>query len=260
MRETAADIPPGEALLRRLGRCNAIPEERALVERDVAEVRSLAPHQPCIRQGQTPRHVFLVAAGWMMRWQVPDGSRQVTGFLLPGDFCNDAAAVEHGFDAGYRRSGARARRRDPSEAIASWEAKPALGRALAWGRVVEQALLRSWIVGVGRRDAYGRLSYLLCQLHARLDLVGAAHDQGFVLPATQEHLADALGLTPVHVNRVLKRLREDGLVDIRRSRVHLLEDLAALRERAGFSDRDILLGAARTRRKARSWPTPAAWA
>lgn len=260
-RATSADASPAAALLRRLGCCNPIPkEERALVEQAVTEVRPFAPHQPCIRQGQTPRHVFLVVDGWMMRWQIlPDGSRQVTGFLLPGDFCNDAAAVEHGFDAGVSALGPARVAAIPVEAIERWEAEPALRRALAWGRVVEQALLRSWIVGVGRRDAYGRLAYLLCQLQARLELVGAAHDHGFTLPATQEHLADALGLTPVHVNRVLKRLREDGLVDIRRTRVHL-PDLTALRERAGFTERDILLGASPVTREKSPWPAVAAWA
>ena len=100
--------PAALALLRRLERCNAVPEEdRALIRADVADVRPLAPHQPCIRQGQTPSHVFLVLQGWMIRWQIlPDGSRQLTGFLLPGDFCNDPATVAHGFDAGVSALGA----------------------------------------------------------------------------------------------------------------------------------------------------------
>lgn len=260
-REYPADDSPAAALLRRLGRCNAIPaDERDLVERDVTDVHSFAPHQPCIRQGQSPRSVFLVTEGWMMRWHIlADGSRQVTGFLVPGDFCNDAAAVEHGFDAGVSALGPARVAAIPVEAVARWEAAPALGRALAWGRLAEQAVLRSWIVGVGRRDAYARLAYLLCQLHARLDLVGAAHEQGFVLPATQEHLADALGLTPVHINRVLKRLREDGLVDIRRTRVHL-PDVAALRDRVGFTERDVLLGVAPAARHKGSWPAVSGWA
>ncbi len=251
---------PAAALLRRLERCTALPDaDRALVADDVGDARSLAPHQPCIRQGQAPRQVFLVVEGWMMRWQIlPDGSRQVTGFLLPGDFCNDPATIEHGFDAGVSALGPAMVAAIAPSAIERWGDRPELRRALAWARLCDEVVQRSWIVSVGRRDAYGRLAYLLCQLHARLSAIGEAHDHGFVLPATQEHLADALGLTPVHVNRVLKRLREDGRVEIRRARVHL-PDVAALRDRAGFAERDVHLSAAPPVQEKATWGV-AAWA
>lgn len=239
---TAGDHPAAP-LLRRLSSIAPLPEEdRTLVESDLIDARSLAAHAPCIRQGHVPRQVFVVVEGWMMRWQIlPDGSRQVTGFLLPGDFCNDPASVDHGFDSGVSALGpARVAALAPG-AMERWYARPALQRALEWARHADHMVQRSWIVSIGRRDAYTRLAYLLCQLHARLGPLADAH--GFALPATQEHLADALGLTPVHVNRVLKRLREDGLVDIRRARVHF-DEVAALRDRAGFSDRDVHLGPA----------------
>ena len=257
--DTGYRVRPATRLLRRWQWLAPLPEEDvALVHADVADVRTLAPHQPCIRQGQLPTHAFLVTDGWMLQWQIlPDGSRQVTGLLIPGDFCNDPATVEHGFDAGVSALGPAAVAPLMPDTIAAWHERPALARAIDWMRLSDEAVQRSWMVSIGRRDAYGRLAYLLCQLHARLGVIGEAQEHGFQLPATQEHLADALGLTPVHVNRVLKRLREDGLVEIRRARVHL-PDPAGLRERAGFADRDIYLGtgsaAGRSDRRARREP------
>lgn len=258
--ERGGGFAPGAPLLRRLERCGALSDDdRSLVLADTADARSLAPHQPCIRQGQPPRQVHLVTEGWMIRWQIlPDGSRQVTGFLLPGDFCNDPATIEHGFDAGVSALGPAMIASVAPSALERWSERPTLRRALAWARLCDEVVQRSWIVSVGRRDAYGRLAYLLCQLHARLSAIGEAHDQGFLLPATQEHLADALGLTPVHVNRVLKRLREDGMVEIRRTRVHL-PDVGALRDRAGFAERDVHLSAAPPAKEKTSW-SASAWA
>lgn len=254
-----AGVGPAAALLRRLSLCGPLPpEDCALVESDLGDTRLLAAHQPCIRQGHVPRQVFVVVEGWMLRWQIlPDGSRQVTGFLLPGDFCNEAASIEYGYDSGVTALGPARVAAVSVDTLERWLERPALRRALEWAHYADQVTQRSWIVSVGRRDAYTRLAYLLCQLHARLAAIGEAHENGFDLPATQEHLADALGLTPVHVNRVLKRLREDGLVDIRRARVHFA-DVGPLRDRAGFADRDRHLAGATLASEKSHWPSP--WA
>ena len=76
--------------------------------------------------------------------------------------------------------------------------------------------MREWVVNVGRRDARQRIAHVLCEFAVRLEARGLASNHGFELPMTQEQLADTTGLTSVHVNRVLKGLETDGLINRRR--------------------------------------------
>jgi CRP-like cAMP-binding protein len=111
--------------------------------------------------------------------------------------------------------------------------RPELARALWWATLVDEAVLRAWIVNIGRRDAFEGVAHLLCELHVRLRHVGLVQDHSFDLPLTQEDLADALGLTPVHTNRVLQRLRSEGLITLRGGHLTIL-DAEGLRRAAGF--------------------------
>ena len=87
--------------------------------------------------------------------------------------------------------------------------RPAIATAFGWARLIDEAVLRSWIVGLGRRTAFERTAHLMCELQVRLDAVGLAGDGFFPWPLTQDDLADTLGLTAVHVNRTLQRLRAE---------------------------------------------------
>jgi CRP-like cAMP-binding protein len=111
--------------------------------------------------------------------------------------------------------------------------RPTLTRALWWSTLVDEAVLREWLVSAGRRNAYEALAHLLCELHARLRRVDMVQDHQYDFPVTQDELADALGLTPVHVNRVLQRLRREGLVQLLERKVSIL-DSEALCKAAGF--------------------------
>jgi CRP-like cAMP-binding protein len=91
---------------------------------------------------------------------------------------------------------------------------PRIARALSHSILVDAATAREWMVRLGRRTAYERTAHLLCELWLRLDAVGLTQGDNFKLPVTQARLADALGLTPVHVNRILKQLRESGLITL----------------------------------------------
>lgn len=110
---------------------------------------------------------------------------------------------------------------------------PVLAQAFCWAGLVDEAVLRTWIVNLGRRDAYARVAHLVCELHARMTRIGMAKDEGFDLPLTQEQLADALGLTSVHVNRTLQRLRSEGILSILHH-VLTINDAERLRAAAGF--------------------------
>ena len=111
---------------------------------------------------------------------------------------------------------------------------PALTRAFWRATLVDEAILRQWLVNGGRKEAYAAVAHLLCELHQRLQIVGLVEGDSFELPLTQQELADATGITNVHVNRVLRRLREDGLVERTRGMLRIRE-LSKLRRIAHFN-------------------------
>jgi transcriptional regulator with XRE-family HTH domain len=99
--------------------------------------------------------------------------------------------------------------------------------------MTDSAVLRKWIVGHGRRDARERMAHLFCELLVRYRIVGEAEDNRFGFPLTQEELASATGMTPVHVNRVLQQLRAEGLIELAGKSLQIL-DFAGLRDAAQF--------------------------
>ena len=112
-------------------------------------------------------------------------------------------------------------------------ARPAIGAAIIKSTLVEASIVREWVVNVGRRDARERIAHLLCEFAVRLEMRGLSPG-GFELPMTQEQLADATGLTPVHVNRVLKALEAEGLITRQRRHIQF-PDWRALQQAGDFS-------------------------
>ncbi len=114
--------------------------------------------------------------------------------------------------------------------------------------LIDASVYREWVVNVGRRDAKRAMCHLLCEIGRRLEFAGLASGTNFELPMTQEHLADFLGITPVHVNRILRELDREGLI-IRRERFVEVPDRAKLSKIAGFNDAylhlDLLTAAGR---------------
>jgi CRP-like cAMP-binding protein len=118
--------------------------------------------------------------------------------------------------------------------------RAAVGHAIFVKILVEASIFREWVLNVGRRDSRARMAHLLCELGVRLDAEGLAEDYGYDLPMTQEQLADALGLTPVHVNRTLKSLEADGLIS-RTKRNVSFPDWKRLRSIGDFNQRYLHL-------------------
>jgi CRP-like cAMP-binding protein len=102
--------------------------------------------------------------------------------------------------------------------------------------LIDASIFREWVVNVGRRDSRARVAHLLCEFSLRLEAAGLARNHRYELPMTQEQLADAVGLTAVHVNRVLKQLGEDGLIT-RDRRTITIEDWQRLRDVGDFNER-----------------------
>lgn len=226
------------ALIRKLHHWSPLPpEDRMLLSAMVAA----ATEQPVRRgarlidQDAVPTHVFLLIEGWAMRYKIlPDGSRQIVGILVPGDLCDIHIFILDRMDHGIAMlSSGRIAAIPRNVMLDLIERHARIARALLWGTLVDEATLREWLVNLGGRDATARTAHLLCELHARMDNIGLVLAGGFELPLTQADMGDALGLTPVHVNRVLRRLREAGYATINAHRV-TIHDLAGLRAAAGF--------------------------
>lgn len=188
-----------------------------------------------VQQGQSPKNVYLLSSGWVCSYKIQaDGTRQIVDFQIAGDFLGLRSFLlrtsDHSFEPIVDSQAAEASASDLFQAFAE---APRLAIAMLWAASRDQAMVVEHLVGVGRRDADARMAHFLLELGARLTLVGLGDNAGYDCPLTQYHLADALGLSAIHVNRTLRRLREKGLMTFREGRVQF-EDRRGLVALAGF--------------------------
>ena len=188
-----------------------------------------------LHEGEQPEHLHVLIDGWAAQCvTLVDGSRQTTAFLMPGDFCNGETTLlrrlDHGVVALTPVTIGTARR---ERLIALLLDRPNVARAFWQTTLVDAAVLRSWLVNIAHRDSYRRIAHLMCELHTRLSCLGLVSGSTCVVPLTQQQLGNALGLTPVHVNRMLRRLRDEGLMEFRK-RTLTLHNVAELQEVANF--------------------------
>ena len=218
-----------------LGFTTLSDDDRQAIIHASRKTRRVGAHRDIISDGDRPDYVHLIIDGWAARYKiVRDGARQITAYLIPGDFCDLHVTIlkqmDHGIAALSPVTVAQISRREMEQLS---EERPRLTQALWWATLVDEGVLREWIVNIGRRDAYARIAHLMCEMHIRMRNVGRADEGAFQLPLTQEHLADTLGLTPVHVNRMLQRLRAEQLIELGGRTLTILNP-AALRKVAGF--------------------------
>jgi CRP-like cAMP-binding protein len=199
------------------------------------DARKVPARRNLIREGDRPEHVHLMVEGWAARYKLlPDGGRQITAFLLPGDFCDLHVTLLGEMDHGIATLSRAKVAFIPRATLDALADRPGLAKAFWWATLVDEAVLRAWIVNIGRREAYAAVGHLICELYVRMTTVGLVTDHCFDLPLTQEEIADALGLTPVHVNRVLQRLRSEDLISFRHGLL-TIHDYGRLEEAAGFN-------------------------
>ena len=194
-----------------------------------------------VERGARPDEAFAVTRGWAARTMtLSDGRRQIVNFMLPGDLFDLQVFAGEPTDHTVRALtpvGIASVSRDTLLAVVN-SASPVSG-ALWWASVREEAVLREQVVRNGRRSAKERVAHLLLELHHRLAAVGLAAPDGFDLPVGQAALADALGLSYVHVSRVLTWLDREGLIARPRGTV-VFTDPAGLRALCGFSSLYLL--------------------
>lgn len=188
-----------------------------------------------IHEGQKNQSAFILAEGWACSYKLlPDGERQIVDFQIPGDFLGLRSILFRTAD----HSTEAVTRIEASEVLAvdifdSFAEAPRLATAVLWAASRDEAMVVEHLVNLGRRSADMRMAHFLLELGSRLSLVGVGDRTGFNCPLTQYHLADALGLSAVHVNRVLRHLREAGLVTFRNGRV-TFDDFSGLVALANF--------------------------
>ena len=211
-------------------------EDRGAIAMLSRPARVVAPRRDLIREGEHPRYIHLMLDGWACRYKtLPDGRRQILAFFVPGDFCDlnvyVLKAMDHSIGAITRLSVADISREDMDKLTTDY---PRVTQALWWEALVNAAIQREWTLNVGQRTAYERIAHLLAELFLRLQTVDLTSGTSCDFPLTQTDIADATGLTAVHVNRTLQELRRDKLIELDRRRLNI-PDLQRLMEAAMFN-------------------------
>jgi CRP-like cAMP-binding protein len=215
----------------------SLPDRERVWQLTGMDARQLKAHQDLVRMGEPPRFVHVLLDGWAFRYvDIEDGRRQILGIVLPGDVCDLSSFILKRLDHSIAACTAARFARIPADIfLQNLAASPNLDRAFRWAALVEEAMARAWISNVGQRSAIERLAHLFVELFLRLDAIGLVKGQSCEFPLTQEQLAEAVGMTNVHVNRSLMELRAAGLI-VLNSRTLTIPDLAALRSAALFDD------------------------
>jgi CRP-like cAMP-binding protein len=201
-------------------------------------VRKLPANAHIVRDGDAAEHCSLLLSGYAHRYKLTgDGARQIISIHVPSEFVDLQNGLlfvaDHGVQTLTDAETAFIPRRAMEEVSL---ASPAIVRALWIDTLIDASIVREWVVNVGRRHSLARVAHLLCEFSLRLEAAGLAANHRYELPMTQEQLADAVGLTSVHVNRVLKQLGQEGLIR-RDRRSILIEDWNRMRQVGDFNER-----------------------
>ncbi len=206
---------PLEIFLRNLELRAPLPAEDRRAVLDLPHtVRTLEAGTYTIREADAPTGCAVLLSGFAYRQKLTgDGARQIVALHTPGDaldFQNLFLDIsDHSVQMLTRGEVAFVPRAEIQDLARS---RAAIGHAVLVKILVEASIFREWVLNVGRRDARTRVAHLLCELAVRLESEGLVEQYGYELPMTQEQLADAVGLTPIHVNRTLKALDAEGLI------------------------------------------------
>lgn len=223
-------------LVRKLGAFVALSEqELAALEVFHQRRRSFEPGVDLVRQGQLGQLAYILADGWVCSYKLlPSGTRQIVDFQVPGDFLGLRSVLfrtsDHNAEAMTRVEVSEV---SPGDLIEAFASTPRLATAVLWAASRDEAMVVEHLVDIGRRNALERTAHFLLELGARLKLVGLGNKDGYACPLSQYMLADALGLSAVHINRVLRQLREEGLLTFRSGQV-IFDDFEGLVELAEF--------------------------
>lgn len=210
-------------------------DERCALKEILGPVKRLQRGQDVFRAYEKSTEVNVLLEGWATRYKMTkDGHVQTLAFLLPGDLCNIHVTLvdrmDHSLCAITPATFASITRENIEKLYAS---QPRLSRAFFWSMLVDESILREWLVNIGSRSASKRVAHLFCELLTRAWAAGLTDDHSLPFPITQQQLGDAMGITSVHTSRVLTYLRNEGLVCFHNHHLDIL-DWARIKSFAEF--------------------------
>jgi CRP-like cAMP-binding protein len=227
---------PADTLLKRLRISADINEadERA-IRRLPINIKRIGGNEPIVSFGDRPPACCLVVEGFVLRSKnVGEGERQILAFHQPGDIPDLQSLYLHIMDhdvssmaecvLGFIAHG-------PLRSLV--RSQPNIAEVLWRDTLIDAALFREWICNVGQRSGASRLAHLVVEIYTRLKAVGLVNGLSFDFPVTQVLLGEAVGLSTVHVNRVLQQLRGEGLLEIDRGTITILDE-TRLKNKADF--------------------------
>ncbi len=216
-----------DALVRRLRTTsNLTSEDAEAVRRLPVIVRWFQADQVIVRDGDRPSECCLVIEGFCHRSKtIADGGRQILSVHIPGEIPDlqslHLAVMDHDLTT---MSDCRLGFISHSALRETLRSRPVLAELLWRDTLIDAAMFRDWIVNVGQRPAVSRVAHMLVEIRERLRAIGRTQGPGFALPMTQERIAEAMGISSVHANRVIRVLREDGILDLNRGQVTVLDE------------------------------------
>jgi CRP-like cAMP-binding protein len=239
---TAADLAevrgPG-VLARKLSRILPLSEaECATLDLVEGRQETLRSGVDIVREGDSPSDFCALVDGCAYRYkQFPGGRRQIFALLLPGDLCELRSIIAKSADHGVRTlTPATLAKTSGDRMLMAVATQPKIAEALWRAALLDEAMLRAWLLNLGMRKAPARMAHLFCELEYRVREIGLCQEDGsFRLPLTQQDLGDSLGLTSVHVNRVLQFLRAESLIEFHNGVLNII-DMASLRALADFDE------------------------
>jgi CRP-like cAMP-binding protein len=209
-------------------------EKRALARLPL-RLQAFGENTDLVQQGDAPRECGLIVQGFVCRYKLlAEGQRQIMSFHIPGDIPDLQSLHLRVMDHSVAALAPTRVAFIPHAALQEiTRSHPGVTAALWRDTLIDAAIFREWLAGVGRRTAHQRIAHVICEIFVKLRSVGLADGEGFELPVTQSELADALGLSSVHVNRVLQDLRRDGLI-VSRGRHVVIGDWERLQAAGDF--------------------------
>ena len=210
-------------------------DRRLLNELTSKRQQQFGAREDVVRKGEHSPDIDVVISGLACLYKIlQDGRRQIMAFLVAGDPCDAEIFILKEMDHSICTLTPSVTALIPGDTMKDLLLnRPGIALAFWWNTLQDEGVLRERIIDEGRRDAYSRIAFLIYEILLRLRAVGVMDDESFEFPITQTDLADATGLTPVHVNRMLQRLREEGLIAVEGKRWTVL-DPAGLRKAAQF--------------------------
>ena len=228
----------GNPFVQKLCRLASLTASEALaVEQATRGDRSYSARHDLIREGDEPGPMFVILEGWACRYKIlPNGTRQIMAFLMPGDACDLhiklLAEMDHSIQTITAAKVVTVSRATMDRLM---HEHPNVAAAMYSAQLIDEGIMRAWIVSMGRRSSTERVAHLICELYLRARNIGLTGEGEFALPLSQLVLADALGMTAVHINRVLKELRLAGAMALKRGSVTILDPIKLV-QIAGFDE------------------------